>query len=188
MPSEVQHRKQCRRYNIPGHAHELTFCCYQHRAFLNSERTCRYLTEAILRAKEIHEFDLWAYVFMPEHIHLLIRPRNESYSISKILLSIKQPVSRRALLFLRKNNPNGLRLLATGQKHTPYRFWLDGGGYDRNVTINKTLIDVVRYIHNNPVRRGLVSRPEDWLRSSAKIWKGLGSGVLPVDMESFPTV
>jgi putative transposase len=186
MASEVPHHRQCRRYNIPGHAHELTFCCFQHRPFLKSERTCRYLSEAILRAKEIHQFDLWAYVFMPEHAHLLIWPKNEDYSISKILLSIKQPVSRRALIYLRKNNPNGLRLLATGQKHTPYRFWLDGGGYDRNIAIGSTLIDVVRYIHNNPVRCGLVSKPEDWLWSSAKEWNGLGAGAIPVDIDSFP--
>ncbi|MFQ6007623.1 MAG: transposase [Candidatus Zixiibacteriota bacterium] len=182
----MQHRKQCHRYNIPGHAHELTFCCYQHRAFLNSERTCHYLAEAIIRAKAIHQFDLWAYVFMPEHVHLLICPRKESYSISKILLSIKQPVSRRVLIYLRKNNPSSLRLLATGQKHTPYRFWLDGGGYDRNITIGSTLIDVVRYIHNNPVRRGLVSRPEDWLWSSATDWNCLGKGAISVDIDSFP--
>lgn len=186
MPSKVQHRKQCRRYNIPGHAHELTFCCYQRRAFLKSKRTCQYLAEAIIRAKGIHQFDLWSYVFMPEHVHLLIWARKESYSISEILLSIKQSVSRRALIYLRNNNLNGLRLLATGQKHTPYRFWLDGGGYDRNITRGSTLIDVVRYIHNNPIRRGLVSRSEDWSWSSAREWNGLGTGVISVDTDSFP--
>jgi len=128
MLSEEIHRKKCHRYNIPGHAHELTFSCYKRRAFLTDDTFRLYLVESIIRAKSIHQFDLWAYVFMPEHVHLLIWPRNQIYSISEILLSIKQSVSRKALLYLRKYNPQKLKLMETGQKHTLYRFWQDGGG------------------------------------------------------------
>jgi len=107
----------------------------------------------------MHRFALWAYVFMPEHVHLLLWPEEENYSISKFLQSTKQSVSRKALDYLRKENPDGLKHLATGWKDRPYQFWMDGGGYDRNITDRETLIRVVDYIHRNPVRRGLVGTP-----------------------------
>ena len=186
MTSEEIHRKTCHRYSIPGHAHELTFSCFRGQPFLSFDRTMQYLAETIIRAKLKHEFDLWAYVFMPEHVHLLIWPRNEIYSISETLLSIKQSVSRKAMLYLRKNDARKLKFMATGQRHTRYRFWQDGGGYDRNITSRKTLLSSVDYIHNNPVRRGLVSRPEDWRWSSVREWCGSGTSIIPLNMESFP--
>ena len=159
MESGEPHRKKCRRYNFQGNAHELTFSCFRKRAFLSKDRTRGYLVDAIAEAKNKHAFDLWAYVFMPEHVHLLICPRRERYSISEILRSIKQPVSRRAVLYLREYNPQGLVWLATGRKGTPYRFWQAGGGYDRNITSVETLRKAAEYIHGNPVRRGLVGQP-----------------------------
>jgi putative transposase len=109
------HRKRRQRYDIAGNAHELTFSCFRNRAFLKSERTCDYLVEAIIAAKTKHAFDVWACVFMPEHVHLLVCPRRETYSIAAILRAIKQPVSRRALIYLRENRPEGLTWLATGR-------------------------------------------------------------------------
>lgn len=188
MSAKRTFRKMCRRYNDPGHAHELTFSCYKRRPFLTKDRIRNYLAEAIVRAKEKHRFDVWGYVFMPEHVHLLIWPHEVEYSISRILLSIKQSVSRRALLHLGRYRPEGLKWVATGQKHTPYRFWLAGGGYDRNITAARTVVDVAEYIHNNPVRRGLVARPEDWPWSSARHWQGRGPGPVPIDRDSFPVL
>ena len=94
----------------------------------------------------------------------LIKPINPN----QILLSIKQSVSRKAIIYLKKHNPKGLESIATGQKHSPYHFWQDGGGYDRNITSSHTIKNVVRYIHNNPVRRELVASAEQWYYSSAK--------------------
>ena len=186
MYAEGVHRTRCRRYNFPGHAHELTFSCYRNRAFLSSDRTCQYLADSIIRARQKHDFDLWAYVFMPEHVHILICPRKPDYSISQILLSIKQSVSRKAIIYLRKHNPEGLKSLATGQNHRPYCFWQAGGGYDRNITSSKTIINAVTYIHNNPVWRELVSSAEQWYYSSVRDWQGTGSGPIPIDFDSFP--
>ncbi len=53
--------------NEPGHAHELTFCCFHRYPFLKSERACRWLAESLEEARQKLDFALWAYVFMPEH-------------------------------------------------------------------------------------------------------------------------
>ena len=64
---------------------------------------------------------------------------------------------------LRDAQPNG-------QVHYP--FWQRGGGYDRNIQEPATLRTMIDYIHNNPVRRGLMDHPTDWPWSSARFYAG----------------
>jgi len=47
-----------------------------------------------------------------------------------------------------------------------YRFWQRGGGYDTNLWTRKIIAGKIGYIHENPVKRGLVARVEDWKWSS----------------------
>jgi len=187
MPESTATSKYVR-FNIPGDAHALSFACFRNRRFLNYSLTRKYFIEALSAARKKHNFHIWAYVIMPEHAHLLIFPRNESYSISDILQSIKQPVARKAIRFLRQNRPEVLRLMETGEKHHPYRFWQDGGGYDRNIRDHDELVRFVEYAHDNPVKRGLVEKPEDWYWSSAREWISGEHGPIRVDKESFPVM
>jgi len=63
-----------KRYDVPGHAHYLTFSCWRNQAFLGRDRARWWLLEAIDKARRWHPFDLWAWVIMPEHAHLMILP------------------------------------------------------------------------------------------------------------------
>src|SRR6476646_4709143 len=85
-PSMDWHLRDGRRttYNTPGHAHELTISCYRRFPFLKSERTCNWLADAIAEARVKHDFALWAYVIMPDHVHLIILPRRADHDIGKI--------------------------------------------------------------------------------------------------------
>ena len=171
---------------MPGQAHALTFSCYRQRPFLLEERFCNFLAGAIDSARAAHAFDVWAYVFMPDHVHLVIYPRRNDHSISRILQAIKQPVSRKAIAFLREHRPADLERMATGHRRQPYQFWQRGGGYDRNITRIDTLIETIQYIHRNPVRRGLVETADQWRYSSAAQWHGTNAGPLAIDKEVFP--
>src|SRR4051794_35161592 len=104
----VPHRKRCKRLNTPGHAHYLTFSCFQRKPFLNRDRTRAWLIDAINLSRRNHAFDLWAWVIMPEHSHLLIFPTQDIYSISGILSTIKQSVAKRAIAFVRAQSPDFL--------------------------------------------------------------------------------
>src|SRR5690242_14575166 len=129
------HRRHRRNYNEPGHAHELTFSCYRGYPFLSKERCCRWLADAIEEARGLLQFDLWSYVFMPEHAHLIVRPRLASYDIALIRRQIKLPVARRAIAFLRREAPDWLaRLEVRKGTEVRHQFWQKGGGYDRNIT------------------------------------------------------
>jgi putative transposase len=172
----MHHQDRSRRrraLNEPGHAHELTFACYRRHRFLSAERTCRWLAEAIERAKMKYDFALWAFVFMPEHVHLIIQPRRPVYSISAILQGIKQPVGQRAVAFLEANAPHWLPQITRRRGGCRERlFWQSGGGYDRNIEEPKTLGAMMDYVHLNPVRRGLVARAADYRWSSAGWYEG----------------
>ncbi|HYO23648.1 MAG TPA: transposase [Lacipirellulaceae bacterium] len=180
--------KTCRRCNDVGHAHALTFSCFQRRPFLTSERSCRRLAEAIAAASCKHKFLIWAYVFMPEHVHLVVCPQTATYSISKFLASLKLPVTRKAIAHVTAHAPEFVRQMADatslGGHHL--RFWQRGGGFDRNIWSERVLLKEIEYLHANPVKRGLSRRPEDWRWSSAGDYLGAGQGPLELDLQSLP--
>jgi len=181
-PARRQHR---RNYNDPGHAHGLTFSCYNGFKFLASDRTCGWLAESIDAARTDFAFDLWAYVFMPEHAHLVVHPHRIEYDVAEIRKAIKAPVGRRAIKYLEAQAPEWLpRITRRRGSKTERLFWQSGGGYDRNVTGGKTLTEMIDYIHLNPVRRGLVERPEQWKWSSAAWF--LGTGQSPLIPDAIP--
>jgi putative transposase len=167
--------RNSRRHNIdePHHAHTLTFSCYKGYQFLAAERTCRWLAEAIDAARATLDFSLWAYVFMPEHVHLIIFPRKRDYSTSAIRKAIKEPVGRQAVRYLVDLHPEWLpRITRKRGDRIERLFWQSGGGFDRNVVEPKTLQSAIEYLHLNPVRRGLVERASDWKWSSASWYEG----------------
>ena len=186
-PDLAPPRKRCKRYNTPSHSHFLTFSCFKRQPFLSKDRTRQWLTDAILAARQKHSFRLIAYVFMPEHAHLLIRPAHAEYDISTILHSIKLPVSRKARQFILKEAPDFLdRMSVRSGARTSVRFWQAGGGHDRNIFNPQEMWEKIIYIHNNPVKRKLVTRAVDWQWSSAADYAKLRVGLLPVDNKDLP--
>jgi putative transposase len=183
---EPPHHKRVRSYNIPGHVHELTFSCFQRLPLFSRDRTCRWFVDAMEHARKNCGLLLWAYVVMPEHIHILLCPKEPNYEVRLIRSALKIPVQRKAFKFLRKNAPTFLERLKdiqpNGKVH--HRFWQRGGGYDRNVIEPDTLVAMIDYIHNNPVRRGLVARPTDWVWSSARYYAGHTR--VPICMDPMP--
>ena len=161
-------RKKLSHYNIPGHAHHLTFSCQHHLPLLKSARTCGWFVKALVLACQKWDYARWAYVIMPEHVHLLVYPRRELHDLAQFLQTLKQSVAQRAIIHLQKNAISFLNKLEVGKGH--YQFWLQSAGYDHNLFEPTAIQEVIDYIHNNPVRRGLVACPEDWHWSSAKAW------------------
>ncbi len=182
------HRKQVRSYNEPGHAHELTFSCFRRLPLFGKDRSRRWFIETMESARQQCQLALWAYVIMPEHVHVVVCPRQPAYEVRLIRTALKVPVQRKAFAFLRRQAPGYLRQLSdqqpNGELH--YRFWQRGGGYDRNVTDPATLRTMIEYIHQNPVRRGLVERATDWIWSSARFYTGVSD--VPIAMDPLPVL
>jgi putative transposase len=180
--------KRCRRYNEPGHAHALTFSCFRRQPFLDRDRSRSWTIDAIDRARRAHGFHIWAYVLMPEHVHLLVWPSSSPYEIGPFLATLKSSVTRRALAFVRHDAPGFLPRMLDQQPSgkRSYRFWQRGGGYDRNIWEPQYVWSTIDYIHANPVRRGLCQRPQDWSASSAGSYLDCGAGPISIDRQSLP--
>jgi putative transposase len=147
-----------------------------------------WLIESLATARIKRNFAVWAYVLMPEHVHLVIYPREDQYSISDILTDIKQPVTRAAVKYVLRSAPSFLANMRDGRPNGKIvnRFWQRGGGYDRNLVRPETVHQVIDYIHANPVRRGLVGSPEDWAWSSARYYAGRSDVPLIPDDDELP--
>jgi len=180
----MPYRRSNRSYNIPGHAHELTFSCFQRLPLLNKDGSRRWLIQTLGKSRQRRQFLLWAYVIMPEHVHLVVWPTEEHYEMRLIRAATKIPVQRKALAYLRHHNPSFLERLKDRQPNGKfhYRFWQRGGGNDRNIVEPETVRTMIEYIHGNPVRRGLVSQATDWPWSSARFYAGATD--VPIIMDS----
>ena len=181
------HRKRCRRYDEPYHAHYLTFSCFRRQPFFSGQMAGRWFLEALDAARQAEGFHLWAFVVMPEHLHMVIAPGAE-YSISRILWRIKKPLAERVVGFVREHHPEFLKRMAEGRAGGRIRrhFWQPGGGYDGILRSVEDVYEKIRYFHANPVRRGLVVRPEDWEWSSYRAWTDGQQGAIQLDLESLP--
>ena len=130
----AERRKQRRVFDREGDAHFITFSCFRRMALLGRKRTCLWMVDAIELSRRRNPFDLWAWVIMPEHVHLVLLPHS-GVQIAPILTTMKQSVSRRAIHWVRNHASEFLDHLLDKQpngKHS-HRFWQRGGGYDRNL-------------------------------------------------------
>lgn len=143
--------KRRKSWNEFGHSHFLTFSTHHRKPYLLDERICERLADRIDKASSDLEFAVLAYVFMPDHVHLLVHPLNEIYDMSVYLKAIKQGPSR----------------VAKNRGWIETDLWERGGGYDRNITNGTTRTEVINYIHQNPVRKSLEEESYAYRWSSA---------------------
>ncbi|WP_437207220.1 transposase [Planctomicrobium sp. SH664] len=141
---------------------------------LNKVRPRQWVVDALQQLREQQQVALWADVIMPEHVHILLDPREPDYEMRRILAAIKSPVSRQAKAFLQAAGEVDWlqRLTVHRGGRTVFQFWQAGGGYAQNLWNDRPIQAVLGYIHANPVRRGLVGRPTDWKWSSARAHAG----------------
>ena len=89
----MPHRKTIRHYHELGHLHELTFSCFHRLPLLTNDRWRELLARCLDAAVEEAQVQLVGFVFMPEHVHLLIYPTDPEHSVSRFLARVKQPYS-----------------------------------------------------------------------------------------------
>jgi putative transposase len=106
------------------------------------------LARVIEARREEHGFLLTAWVFLPDHWHAILGPRYPK-GISLVMESVKVSSTRQI----------------NAQRGDLGRLW-QGRFFDRALRTVKEYQETVEYIHLNPLRRGLVKRPEDWKWSS----------------------
>lgn len=180
MPAEP-HRKRVRHFEGHGHLHELTFSCYRRLPLLTNDAWQAILASSLSAACAEEKFNLVAFVFMPEHVHLLVHPISCNAKIGRLLARTKQPTSKAIKHILLQNQAPLLDRLMVRERPGKmcFRFWQEGPGFDRNLFSPQAIEASIDYIHTNPVKRGLCDRAIDWKWSSARYYI---DGVLDPDL------
>jgi putative transposase len=151
-----------KRYQQARDLHFVTFSCYRREPLLASAPARDLFERPLDRARLGYRFYVSGYVVMPEHVHLLIS-EPERGTVARALQAIKQSVGRR---------------LIGDRRH----FW-QARYYDFNVWTENKRIEKLRYMHRNPVTRGLAERPEDWPWSSFRHYLTGEAGVVEIESE-----
>ena len=134
-----------KRYQHQRCLHFITFSCYRRMPLLDSGAARDLFERELERVRRWYGCSITGYVVMPEHVHLLISEPERS-ELSVAIQMLKQITSHKL-------------------KAQTARFW-QIRYYDFPVWSEKKRIEKLHYIHRNPVKRGLVTRPEDWRWSS----------------------
>ncbi len=151
-----------KRYQETRQTHFLTFSCYHRQTLLDSPSRRNCFENALERTRHCYQLCVYGYVVMPEHVHLLVsEPLNKT--LAAAVQALKQSV---------------LRKLIGNDGH----FW-QSRYYDFNVRDEEKRVEKLRYIHRNPVKRGLCERPEDWEWSSFRHYATGEMGIVEIESE-----
>ncbi len=153
-----------RRYYGARNLHFITCSCYQRAPLLATVRRRDLFLALLEQTRRRYGFVVVGYVVMPEHFHLLISEPERS-NPSTVMQVLKQRSARRLLNQLRRARRPGQLSLWDTETVAAAHVW-QRRFYDFNVWSERKRIEKLRYMHRNPVTRGLVSEPEDWRWSS----------------------
>jgi putative transposase len=140
MPSRLK------RYQTEGHYRFITFSCYRRLPYLNNGHSRIVFERTLETLRRRHCFFLFGYVLMPEHVHLLLA-ESKLHSLATTLSVLKGQTSK----LLKREQP---------------QFW-QSRYYDFNIFTQQKFVEKLRYIHRNPVERGLVGKPEGYWNFTA---------------------
>lgn len=127
--------------------------------------------KALDEARNSGKFALYAYVIMPDHLHVVSDSAHHSRDILRFINGI---IGRRVIDYLKDQGyESSLRKLRreTKKKNYQYSLW-DHHPDARLLLTEKMLMERVHYTHQNPVHAGLVERAEDYRWSSVRCWNG----------------
>ncbi len=158
-------RRNLKRFYGSGDLHFITCSCFRRQPFLGTPTRRDLFLTVLEQVRKRYAFVLVGYVVMPEHIHLLISEPQKK-NPSTVMQALKIGFARRVLARKRrKRNPAQGRLF----EHAPQHIW-QKRFYDFNIWSEHKRIEKLRYMHRNPVKRGLVESPELWRWSSFRAY------------------
>tara|TARA_R110000868_G_scaffold19310_4_gene83194 strand:- start:680 stop:1222 length:543 start_codon:yes stop_codon:yes gene_type:complete len=132
------------------------------------------LEESISYCRAEKGMEVYAYCFMPSHVHLIFRSLNDDPS--GLIRDIKGFTARKLIKAIEENPKESRKdyllwmMKRAGKKNSnikKYQFWQQ---HNKPIELwsDKVIQQKINYIHNNPVEAGFVTNPIDWKYSSAR--------------------
>jgi putative transposase len=154
-----------RRFQQSGQSHFVTFSCHRRQPKLNSPEASDLFVQCLEDMRRRFAMCVYGYVVMPEHVHLLV---NEP----------KQATLADAIHYLKLSFAKRLRSRKRATESSS--FW-QKRYYDRNVRDAQEFTVKLRYLHRNPVERGLVKEPGEWKWSSFRHYALREVGIVEIE-------
>ena len=154
-----------RRFHESRQSHFLTFSCYHRQPKFNSPEASDLFVQCLEEMRHRFAMRIYGYVVMPEHAHILVSEP-------------EQAMLADAMHFLKLSFAKRLRSRNRTFQSVP--FW-QKRYYDRNVRDAREFTVKLRYLHRNPVARGLVNAPADWKWSSFRHYALREMGMVEIE-------
>ncbi len=143
------------RFYLPNHPVFITCVTYDRVKLFASRENLDLLWRVVQKTRERHPFNLSAYAILPDHFHWLVELPEEQPNFSTVMQQFKWKFT----VEYRK-----IHEVEPGFSPWQKRFW------DHVIRDERDWENHIDYIHWNPVKHGLVGKPEDWEQSSFREW------------------
>jgi putative transposase len=168
-----------KRYHQSGQSHFVTFSCYHRQPKFVDATIYGLFPVCLENMRRLFAMRIYGYVVMPEHVHLLVsEPKQGTLAdaIHYLKLSFAKLIRSRATaqVSVQKQDAN--------LGHQSSSFW-QKRYHDRNLRDVQEFTVKLRYLHRNPVKRGLVKEPGDWKWSSFRHYAFREMGVVEIESE-----
>jgi len=167
-------------YDNTDTARFVTFSCYHNYNLFKSDQTKEIFISRLNKLRKKYQFELYGYVLMLNHVHLVLRPIIDQ-QLSKMIGELKSHTAREIFSLWRKIGLDifhKLKVIRNGKAQNV--FW-QRRYYDHNCRTKETTIEKIEYCHKNPVVNGLVEDQSEWQWSSNNWYNGKKDVVINID-------
>jgi len=166
------------KFHNPSAAYFVSFATVNWIDVFTRQEYFKVLSDSIDYCRSEKGMELFAYCFMPSHIHFIFRSSNEQPS--ELLRDFKRHTAKKVIGAIENNAQESRKewLLwmfeRAGKKNsttTKYQFWQH---HNKPIELwsPKVIKQKLDYIHNNPVESGFVTEPTEWKYTSARNYAG----------------
>ena len=173
------------RFHIEGHIYHITTVVHNRLPVFTRPSFVIPLYDSLNFYRYKQDFKLLGYVFMPDHVHLILWPFGPA-TVSDIMRDYKKFTATR---LVRQAKVEGMELWMSAFERageesgrSQNKVWQDSY-WDVNIYTERFLRQKLNYLHRNPVRAGLVERPEDYWYSSYRNYVCGESWLMEIDQE-----
>lgn len=164
-----------------GAVHYVTFTVHQWVDVFTRPDYVDILLASLKHCQKVKGLEIYAWVVMSNHCHLIIRAKNEN--LSDVIRDLKKYTSKAIYNAIEANNKESRREWLLRVLKYNNRIWFWEEGYHGEEIMSIEFYDTkVNYIHMNPVKAGVVEKEEDYLLSSAGDFYGVRKGRLELNV------
>ena len=157
--------------------HQWVDTCLSGRQVFTRSKYVDILIKSLKYCQAKKELEIYAWVIMSNHCHLIVRAKNEN--LSDIIRDFKKFTSKAIYRAIEDNNHESRKEWLLKVLKYEDKIWLWKKGYHGEEILSKDFYETkVTYLHMNPVRAGIVEKEEEYLLSSAGDFYGTRNGYI----------